>query len=114
VVRRGAASLSIEAGPNFVIEELSAFAAAAAWTRLAFIRKRKKYLCFPDFFLFSIGHKHRRRRFTHFNQHMLGLGVAGVGSMPRPSRSGVSANTNAALTDTAPANTMSRGFRPIP
>ncbi len=76
VVRRGAASLSIDAGPNFVIEKLSPFAAAVAWTRLAFIRKRKKYLCFPDFFLFSVGHKHRRRRFTHFNQHMLGLGVA--------------------------------------
>ena len=44
--------------------------------RLALLFKKKKYLQFEEFSLFSYGVKPERKRFTTFNQHMFNTGVA--------------------------------------
>jgi Rhamnan synthesis protein F len=43
--------------------------------RLALLFKKKKYLQFEEFSLFSYGVKPERKRFTTFNQHMFNTGV---------------------------------------
>jgi lipopolysaccharide biosynthesis protein len=44
--------------------------------RLALLFKKKKYLAFQDFSVFSYGPKPERKRFTTFNQHMFNIGVS--------------------------------------
>ena len=44
--------------------------------RLALLLKKKKYLRFEDFSLFSFGVKSERKRFTTFNQQMFNAGLA--------------------------------------
>jgi hypothetical protein len=53
------------------------------WARLRFslLFKKKKYLTFDDFSVFSIGPKPERKRFTTFNQHMFNIGVSMDGDL---------------------------------
>ncbi len=44
--------------------------------RLALLFKKKKYLAFENFSVFSYGPKPERKRFTTFNQHMFNIGVS--------------------------------------
>jgi hypothetical protein len=44
--------------------------------RLALLFKKKKYLKYDDFSVFSYGPKPERKRFTSFNQHMFNIGVS--------------------------------------
>jgi hypothetical protein len=44
--------------------------------RLALLFKKKKYLEFDGFSIFSVGPKAERKRFTAFNQHMFNIGVS--------------------------------------
>ena len=52
--------------------------AMSLWVRLrlALLFKKKKYLKFEDFSVFSYGPKPERKRFTTFNQHMFNIGVS--------------------------------------
>jgi lipopolysaccharide biosynthesis protein len=49
--------------------------------RLGLLFKRKKFLRFDEFSLFSYGAKPERKRFTTFNQHMFQRGVALEGQL---------------------------------
>ena len=61
---------------DFHVEPL--YAATSLWVRLrlALLFKKKKYLAFEDFSVFSYGRKPERKRFTTFNQHMFNIGVS--------------------------------------
>jgi hypothetical protein len=52
--------------------------ATSLWVRarLLLLFKKKKYLRFQDFSVFSYGPKPERKRFTTFNQHMFNIGVS--------------------------------------
>ncbi len=78
--------LSIQTDGDFRVAGLGAPLSLKARLRLAFIRKKKKYLEFPAFSVFSTGPKYKRKRFTGFNQHMasIGLGVDGALLASRP------------------------------
>jgi lipopolysaccharide biosynthesis protein len=49
--------------------------------RLNLLFKKKKYLQFDEFSLFSFGVKRERKRFTTFNQHLFNVGVALEGDL---------------------------------
>jgi lipopolysaccharide biosynthesis protein len=71
-----AAPLPIES-VDFRVETLNAIASLWARARLMAFFKKKKYLEYDDFRLFSIGPKHERKRFTRFNQDTgdIGFGI---------------------------------------
>jgi hypothetical protein len=76
VATRGAALAFDDLGDNFRISKLGLLASLWARLRLALIFKKKKYLKYNEFSLFSGGRKRERKRFTTFNQHMFNTGVA--------------------------------------
>ena len=75
VVPASGKSLSIETD-DFRAEALGLPASLWVRLRLALLFKKKKYLQFEEFSLFSYGVKPERKRFTTFNQHMFNTGVA--------------------------------------
>jgi lipopolysaccharide biosynthesis protein len=75
VVPTGGPVRSIE-GDDFRAERLSLPLTLWIRLRLGLLFKKKKYLQFTDFSLFSYGEKPERKRFTTFNQHMFNTGVA--------------------------------------
>ena len=74
VASRGGAPLPIES-PDFRVEALGALPSLWARLRLAFFLKRKKYLKYDEFSLFSAGPKGERKRFTRYNQDGINIGV---------------------------------------
>jgi hypothetical protein len=77
VPSRGAA-LPIESG-DFRVETLGVLPSLWARVRLAFFVKKKKYLKYPEFSLFSTGPKAERKLFTRFNQDTMNIGVVADG-----------------------------------
>jgi lipopolysaccharide biosynthesis protein len=71
--KRGAA-LPIESR-DFRVEALGALPSLWARLRLLFFFKRKKYLKYEEFSLFSAGPKAERKRFTRHNQDGIHIGV---------------------------------------
>jgi Rhamnan synthesis protein F len=63
------------AGKDFRAERLGPLQSLWARLRLALLFKKKKYLKYDEFSLFSVGAKRERKRFTSFNQDMLKLGA---------------------------------------
>jgi hypothetical protein len=74
VPTRGAVR-TIEGG-DFRAERLSLPLSLWVRLRLGLLFKKKKFLRFEEFSLFSFGVKPERKRFTTFNQHMFNTGVA--------------------------------------
>ena len=72
---------SVETGADFRVEPMGGLAALWARARLKLLFKKKKYLKFEDFSLFSRGPKPERKRFTSFNQHMFNVGIALDGAL---------------------------------
>jgi Rhamnan synthesis protein F len=66
---------SIE-GDDFRAERLGLPLSLWVRLRLGLLFKKKKFLRFDEFSLFSFGVKPERKRFTTFNQHMFNTGVA--------------------------------------
>jgi len=75
VVPTSGKTLAIETD-DFRIETLGLPISLWVRLRLALLFKKKKYLEFEEFSLFSYGVKPERKRFTTFNQHMFNTGVA--------------------------------------
>jgi lipopolysaccharide biosynthesis protein len=75
VVPASGNTLSIETD-DFRAEALGLSTTLWVRLRLALLFKKKKYLQFEEFSLFSYGVKPERKRFTTFNQHMFNTGVA--------------------------------------
>jgi len=75
VIPSGAEELAIET-EDFRVERLDAATSFWVRLRLALLFKKKKYLTFEDFSVFSYGPKPERKRFTTFNQHMFNIGVS--------------------------------------
>jgi len=80
VVPAGNKSLSIDAR-KFRVEKLGILGSTWARLRLAFLFKKKKYLKFDEFALFSVGPKRERKKFTSFTQHMVSVGLAVDGDL---------------------------------
>ena len=74
VASNGDAALPIESR-DFRVEALGALPSLWARLRLAFFFKKKKYLKYPEFSLFSVGPKAERKRFTRFNQDWINIGL---------------------------------------
>ncbi len=68
--------IAIAAGEHFRAERLGLIISLWVRLRLALLFKKKKYLKFEAFSLFSYGPKPERKRFTTFNQNMFNTGVA--------------------------------------
>lgn len=68
-------ALAIEA-EDFQVEPLNRATSLWVGLRLALLFKKKKYLAFENFAVFSYGPKPERKRFTTFNQHMFNIGVS--------------------------------------
>ena len=75
VIPAGRPDLAIDTG-DFRVETLDTLASLWARLRLALLFKKKKYLTFEEFSVFSCGPKPERKRFTTFNQHMFNIGVS--------------------------------------
>jgi lipopolysaccharide biosynthesis protein len=60
---------------DFHVERLGALPSLWARLRLAFLFKKKKYLEYEEFSLFSVGPKAERKRFTRYNQGMMNIGL---------------------------------------
>ena len=67
--------LAIETA-DFRAEQLDPLTSLWLRLRLALIFKKKKFLAFADFSVFSTGPKPERKRFTAFNQHTLNIGTS--------------------------------------
>jgi lipopolysaccharide biosynthesis protein len=74
VVSNEGADLPIN-GDDFRVETLGALPSLWARLRLAFLFRKKKYLKFDEFSLFSVGPKFERKRFTRYNQGTMNIGV---------------------------------------
>jgi len=74
VASSGDAALPIESG-DFRVETLSLLPSLWARLRLAFLFKKRKYLHFDEFSLFSVGPRAERRRFTRYNRDTMNMGV---------------------------------------
>jgi lipopolysaccharide biosynthesis protein len=74
VASRGGAALPIESR-DFRVETLGVLASLWAGLRLASFVKKRKFLKFNEFSLFSAGPKSERRSFTHYNRDMRNIGV---------------------------------------
>jgi hypothetical protein len=89
---------------DFRVEKLGALTSLWLRLRLALLFKRKKYLRFDGFSIFSIGPKPERKRFTTFNQHMVEIGASIDGDL-------IAANPEliAGWSDAAPDRPVSTG-----
>ena len=67
VASSGGAALPIS-GDDFRVETLGALPSLWARLRLAFFFKKKKYLKYDEFSLFSVGPRVERKRFSRYNQ----------------------------------------------
>ena len=74
IASNGGAELPIN-GRDFRIETLGVLPSLWARLRLAFLFRKKKYLKFDEFSLFSVGPKFERKRFTRYNQGTMNIGV---------------------------------------
>src|SRR4029077_13993745 len=74
VASRWGAALPIESR-DFRVETLGVLPSLWARLRLAFFFKKKKYLKYDEFTLFSVGPKAERKRFTRYNQDWINIGV---------------------------------------
>ena len=74
VASRGVGALPIESR-DFRVETLGALPSLWARLRLAFLVKKRKFLKFDEFYLFSAGPKTERRRFTRYNRDMRNIGI---------------------------------------
>ena len=74
VASRGVGALPIESR-DFHVETLGVFPSLWARLRLAFFVKKRKFLKFDEFYLFSAGPKTERRRFTRYNRDMRNIGI---------------------------------------
>jgi lipopolysaccharide biosynthesis protein len=74
VASRGVGALPIESS-DFRVETLGALPTLWARLRLAFLFKKRKFLKFDEFYLFSVGPKTERRRFTRYNRDMRNIGI---------------------------------------
>ena len=74
VASRGARHFRSKAA-DFRVETLGALPSLWARLRLAFFFKKKKYLKYDEFSLFSVGPKGERKRFTRYNQDGINIGV---------------------------------------
>jgi lipopolysaccharide biosynthesis protein len=75
VVSSGDAALPIESS-DFRVETLGALSSLWARLRLALLFKKRKYLKYEEFSLFSAGPKVERQRFTRYNRDTMNIGVA--------------------------------------
>ena len=75
VVPTSGADVSIDAG-DFRVEKLNVLTSLWVRLRLALLFKKKKYLKFDEFSVFSYGPKPERKRFTSLNQHTFNIGVS--------------------------------------
>ncbi len=75
VVPTSGTDVSIEA-KHFRLKKLGLPASLWVRLRLALLFKKKKYLRFEGYSIFSVGPKPQRKRFTTFNQHMFNIGVS--------------------------------------
>jgi lipopolysaccharide biosynthesis protein len=80
VASSGRAALPIESG-DFRVETLGALSSLWARLRLAFFFRKRKYLKYEEFSLFSAGPKSERKRFTRYNQDGINLGLAADGDL---------------------------------
>ena len=80
VVSSGDVALPIESA-DFRVEALGALSSLWARLRLALFFKKKKYLKYDEFSLFSAGPKAERKRFTGFNQDTMNIGVVVDGDL---------------------------------
>jgi lipopolysaccharide biosynthesis protein len=74
VASRRVGALPIESR-DFRVETLGALPTLWARLRLAFFFKKRKFLKFDEFSLFSAGPKTERRRFTRYNRDMRNIGI---------------------------------------
>jgi lipopolysaccharide biosynthesis protein len=74
VVSSEGGALPIESR-DFRVETLGALPSLWARLRLAFFFRKKKYLKYDEFTLFSVGPKAERKRFTRYNQDWINIGV---------------------------------------
>ena len=74
IASNGGAELPIN-GDDFRVETLSALQSLWVRLRLALLFKKKKYLKYDEFSLFSVGPKLERKRFTRYNQGTMNIGV---------------------------------------
>jgi hypothetical protein len=74
VVPTGATDVAIT-GKDFRADRLGLLPSLWARLRLALLFKKKKYLKYDEFSLFSVGPKQERKRFTRFNQDTMNVGV---------------------------------------
>ena len=72
--RAGSGDVAI-ASKDFRAERLGLFPSLWARLRLALLFKKKKYLKYDEFSLFSVGAKRERKHFTRFNQDTKNIGV---------------------------------------
>jgi lipopolysaccharide biosynthesis protein len=75
LVSNGGAALSAKSS-DFRVEPLGALSSLWARLRLAFLFKKRKYLKYEEFSLFSVGPRAERRRFTRYNRDTMNIGVA--------------------------------------
>jgi hypothetical protein len=75
VIPAGRGNLAINTA-DFRVETIDALTSLWVRLRLALLFKKKKYLTFEEFSVFSYGPKPERKRFTTFNQHMFNIGVS--------------------------------------
>jgi hypothetical protein len=76
----GGAALPIS-GDDFRVETLGALPSLWARLRLAFFFKKKKYLKYDEFSLFSVGPRAERKRFSRYNQGGINIGVVVDGDL---------------------------------
>ena len=74
------AALPIESG-DFRVEALGVLPSLWARLRLMAFFKKKKYLKYDEFSLYSVGPKSERKRFTRFNQDTMNIGVVADGDL---------------------------------
>ena len=74
VVSSGSVALSIESR-DFRVETLGTLLSLWARLRLAFFFKKRKYLKYKEFSLFSVGRKTERQRFSRYNRDMTNIGA---------------------------------------
>jgi lipopolysaccharide biosynthesis protein len=74
------AALPIKSG-DFCVETLGALPSIWARLRLMLFFKKKKYLRYDEFSLFSVGPKSERKRFTRFNQDTMDIGFVVDGDL---------------------------------
>ncbi len=75
LVPNGGVALSTKSS-DFRVETLSPLSSLWARLRLAFLFRKRKYLKYKEFSLFSVGARAERRRFTRYNRDTMNLGVA--------------------------------------